>query len=98
MELHNYETGVADCASLESDLVGDGFSALFAAGEEDRYPVVVTEWGHDQMDGSYEGVYASCLHSYLPSVEVGWMSEYPLFLFLFDSLFLRARLLGTVIC
>ena len=72
LELHNYENSVATCAGLESDLTGDGFSTLTESSSL-AYPMVVTEWGHDQTDGSYAGVYASCLHSYLPSVHVGWM-------------------------
>ncbi len=34
--------------------------------------MVLTEWGHDQEDGSYAGVYAECLGTYLPDEKVGW--------------------------
>jgi hypothetical protein len=71
LELHNYETTVGSCSTLQSNLVGDGFSTLTAAAAN-QMPMVMTEWGHDQTDGSYAGVYASCLHSYLPAQHVGW--------------------------
>jgi hypothetical protein len=72
LELHNYENSVAACSTLESDLVGDGFSALTTT-TGNLLPVVVTEWGHDQTDDSYASVYASCLGTYLPAQHVGWM-------------------------
>ena len=72
LELHNYQTGIATCAKLESALVSDGFSAL-SSSAGNTLPMVMTEWGHDQADGSYTGVYASCLHDYLPAQHVGWM-------------------------
>jgi hypothetical protein len=71
LELHNYENSATSCSGLQSDLVGDGFSTLTAT-SGNVFPMVVTEWGHDQTDGSYSGVYASCLHSYLPAQHVGW--------------------------
>jgi hypothetical protein len=71
-ELHNYENSVASCSDLKSDLIGDGYSTLSASPDK-AYPMVLTEWGHDQEDGSYAGVYASCLGEYLPSVHAGWM-------------------------
>ncbi len=71
LELHNYENSETSCSSLQSDLVGDGFSTLTTT-TGNQLPIVLTEWGHDQTDGSYAGVYASCLHSYLPAQHVGW--------------------------
>ncbi|KAF8855540.1 putative endoglucanase E1 [Acephala macrosclerotiorum] len=72
LELHDYENSVSSCSTLQSDLVGNGFSTLSGT-QTNTMPMVLTEWGHDQTDGSYTGVYASCLHSYLPSVHAGWM-------------------------
>jgi hypothetical protein len=71
LELHNYENSATSCSSMQSDLTGDGFSTLTTA-TGNVFPMVLTEWGHDQTDGSYSGVYASCLHSYLPAQHVGW--------------------------
>lgn len=71
MELHNYATTTSSCSSLQSDLVSKGFSTLTAK-EPNVYPVVMTEFGHDQSGSSYNGVYASCLHTYLPAQKVGW--------------------------
>jgi hypothetical protein len=71
LELHNYETTVGSCSTLQSNMVGEGLSTLTASAAN-QMPMVITEWGHDQTDGSYTGVYASCLHSYLPAQHVGW--------------------------
>lgn len=72
LELHNYQNSVSSCSSLQSSLTSDGFSTL-SGKETNTMPMVVTEWGHDQTDGSYTSVYASCLKSYLPAQHVGWM-------------------------
>ena len=71
-ELHNYQTTATDCASIQSTLQNGGFSAL-----DDSSPnqgaVVLTEFGFDNSDDTYTGVYASCLRTYLPEMGVGWM-------------------------
>jgi hypothetical protein len=72
LELHNYKNSVAARTTLESDLVGDGFSALITT-TGNLLPVVVTEWGHNQTDDSYASVYVSCLGTYLPAQHAGWM-------------------------
>jgi hypothetical protein len=36
-------------------------------------PVVLTEWGHDQSNAEYKGVYHTCLDSYLSGLKAGWM-------------------------
>jgi hypothetical protein len=72
LELHDYENSATSCASMQSNLVGEGFSTL-SGSMTNTFPMVLTEWGHDQTDGSFSGVYASCLHDYLPSQHVGWM-------------------------
>jgi hypothetical protein len=72
MELHDYENSITSCSSLQSNLVGNGFSTLDGK-QTNTFPMVLTEWGHSFADDSYKGVYASCLRSYLPSVKVGWM-------------------------
>lgn len=72
LELHDYENSATSCASMQSNLYGEGFSTLSGT-QTNTFPMVLTEWGHDQTDGSYAGVYASCLHDYLPAQHAGWM-------------------------
>lgn len=71
MELHNYQNSATSCSSIQSTLQSGGFSTLTAA-SENQYPMVMTEYGFDQTDTSYKGVYATCLQSYLPKQHVGW--------------------------
>ena len=72
IELHNYANSATSCASLQSDLLKNGFDAL-DAGSKNPFPVMMTEFGF-QMDAStWKGVYASCLQSFLPARKAGWM-------------------------
>jgi len=71
LELHDYENSATSCSSMQSNLVSNGFSTLKSTAVN-VFPMVLTEWGHNQADNSYSGVYASCLHSYLPAQHVGW--------------------------
>jgi hypothetical protein len=71
MELHNYQNSATSCSSIQSSLNSGGFSTLTAAAGN-QYPMVMTEFGFDQTDNSYKGVYATCLQSYLPAQHVGW--------------------------
>jgi hypothetical protein len=72
LELHDYENSATSCATMQKNLIGEGFSTL-SGNMANTMPMVLTEWGHDQTDGSYAGVYASCLHDFLPAQHVGWM-------------------------
>lgn len=71
LELHDYENSITSCSSLQSNLVGNGFSTLSGT-KANTFPMMLTEWGHSQTDSSGTGVYASCLKSYLPAQKVGW--------------------------
>lgn len=71
LELHDYENSITSCSSLQSNLVNNGFSTLTGT-KVNTLPMMLTEWGHNQADSSYTGVYASCLRSYLPAQKVGW--------------------------
>ncbi|EKD19006.1 uncharacterized protein L3040_006499 [Drepanopeziza brunnea f. sp. 'multigermtubi'] len=71
LELHNYEGSVGSCSTLQENLVRYGFSTLSGT-KANTLPLLLTEWGHNQMDSSGTGVYASCLRSYLPAQKVGW--------------------------
>ncbi|KAI9048165.1 hypothetical protein LZ554_007960 [Drepanopeziza brunnea f. sp. 'monogermtubi'] len=71
LELHNYENSIGKCSDLQANLVRNGFSTLSGT-KANTLPMLLTEWGHNQMDDSGTGVYASCLRSYLPEQKVGW--------------------------
>jgi hypothetical protein len=68
LELHNYENSATSCDSLQSDLNNDGFSALGS----NKFPVMLTEFGFQMDSTTWEGVYASCLTSFLPAQKAGW--------------------------
>ncbi|KAK3306190.1 glycoside hydrolase superfamily [Chaetomium strumarium] len=73
LELHNYENSIGSCASLQGNLLRNGFEALQGGNSvANVFPVMMTEFGF-QMDAStWRGVYASCLASFLPSIKAGW--------------------------
>ncbi|CZS89012.1 related to cellulase [Rhynchosporium graminicola] len=71
LELHNYDNSATACSSIQSSLFNNGFSTLTAT-KANTLPMLLTEWGHNQADNSYKGVYATCLRSYLPAQKVGW--------------------------
>ena len=72
LELHNYQTTATSCSSLTSSLNSNGFSAM-ASGSALQIPVLMTEFGFKQDATTYQGVYATCLASFLPSIKAGWM-------------------------
>lgn len=71
LELHDYENSITSCTSLQNNLISNGFSTLTGT-KANTLPMMLTEWGHNQADNSYTGVYASCLRSFLPAQKVGW--------------------------
>lgn len=75
LELHNYANSVADCASLESSLLSDGFNTLnTSSADVNHFPVVLTEWGFNLADNTtWLEPYTQCLAEYLPAQKVGWM-------------------------
>lgn len=74
LELHNYQNSATSCSSITSGLTTAGFNALTTSSAVvNVFPVVMTEFGYDQSDTSYSGVYATCLHSFLPAQKAGWM-------------------------
>jgi hypothetical protein len=72
LELHNYESLASNCTSLRDELFADGFQALTSSARN-QFPVVMTEFGFAENATTWEGVYASCLESYLPASKAGWM-------------------------
>lgn len=75
LELHNYATSATSCSDLENTLYVDGFSSLNSSDPSvvNVLPMVMTEWGYSQDNTTYQGVYATCLQEYLPSLHAGWM-------------------------
>jgi len=75
LELHNYDNSATSCSSITSALLTAGFNGLSAnnSGVKNVLPMVLTEWGYQMDNTTYEGVYSTCLAEYLPSVHVGWM-------------------------
>lgn len=75
LEIHNYDNSATDCGSMESSLYTDVFQTLDPDDPETKnvFPVIMTEWGFSQDNTTWEGVYASCLQSFLPEQHAGWM-------------------------
>ncbi|KAF2475745.1 glycosyl hydrolase family 5 protein-like protein/cellulase [Lindgomyces ingoldianus] len=71
LELHNYQNSATSCDSMKSGLWNNGFKALDASAIN-QMPVVLTEFGYQQTDSSYNGVYASCLRKIVPEWDAGW--------------------------
>lgn len=77
MELHNYQNSATACDQITSNLNNAGYNAMDVNnGGYYHVPIVLTEFGFNQEDGSYNGVYAKCIKSFitgLPGGPGGWM-------------------------
>jgi len=75
LELHAYENTATSCDSLESYLYQLGFDALNSTDPTvvNVMPVVMTEFGYSQDASGVDSIYATCLKSYLPSQQAGWL-------------------------
>jgi hypothetical protein len=75
LELHNYDNSVTSCDSQEPYLYQLGFDALNSTDPMvvNVMPVVLTEFGYPQDASGVNSIYATCLKSYLPSQQAGWM-------------------------
>lgn len=75
LELHNYQNTATSCNSLETYLYQLGFDALNSTDPTvfNVMPVVMTEFGYAQDASGVGSIYATCLKSYLPSQQVGWI-------------------------
>ncbi|TLD16540.1 uncharacterized protein PgNI_00665 [Pyricularia grisea] len=71
VELHNYETSQTSCDNLESNLYNNGFQALNDTSVT-TFPVMLTEYGFNMVDNSYQSVYATCIAAYTPKQKVGF--------------------------
>ncbi|KAK3997815.1 glycoside hydrolase superfamily [Cladorrhinum sp. PSN332] len=71
LEIHNYETGINSCSSLQNNLYSKGFKAM-SSSAVNVFPVMLTEFGFAMDANTYRNTYASCLSTYLPSQKAGW--------------------------
>ncbi|KAI0156134.1 glycoside hydrolase superfamily [Pestalotiopsis sp. NC0098] len=74
LELHNYANDATNCTSLQESLLTDGFEALDGDDAEtvNVFPVALTEFGFAQDATTWEGVYATCIASFLESEKTSW--------------------------
>ncbi|KAL3477086.1 glycoside hydrolase superfamily [Aspergillus californicus] len=75
LELHTYDTGATSCANLSGALWNGGFKALSTNDSSvvNVMPVVLTEFGFNQEDSTWQSVYATCLREWIPEQHAGWM-------------------------
>ncbi|OTB00591.1 glycoside hydrolase family 5 protein [Hypoxylon sp. CI-4A] len=76
LELHSYDNifgpGPSNCTQVEEELYNAGFKAL-GDEAENKFPVVLTEFGIQQNDTASQDPYISCLLDYVPTQNAGWM-------------------------
>ena len=77
-EVHNYQNDATSCEDLEPGLYANAYGAMNLSDPTypNKAPVVMTEFGFDQTDGSDQGPYAQCLKDYITQQEGGpggWM-------------------------
>lgn len=76
-EMHEYNEGLSNsCAVYEAVLNGFGADATTKTGSgANRAPLVISEWGYAQSDGSgaYNSAYATCLRDFMAERQFGWM-------------------------
>ena len=77
-EMHNYQNGASNCGQIQPGLYKNGYCAMNIHDTScpNHGPVVMSEFGYDQGDGSDSGAYAQCLKSILlsqPGYPGGWM-------------------------
>jgi hypothetical protein len=77
MELHNYQNSATSCGDITGGLNNNGYNAMNVSNTAYYHvPIVLTEFGFNQQDGSYNGVYAQCLKQFItgqPGGPGGWM-------------------------
>lgn len=74
LELHNYATDSSNCTGLQESLYNNGFQALHPEDETtvNAFPVALTEFGFAQDSTTWEGVYATCIASFLAQEKTSW--------------------------
>lgn len=66
-ELHNYQNSATQCDQIKSTLYNGGYGAMdvYNTTFHNHAPVVMTEFGFDQTDGSDARVYAQCIQDFV---------------------------------
>ena len=76
-EMHEYDENLSSfCTIYKTILNSFGADATTKSGSgANRAPLVISEWGHDQSDGSgaYNSAYATCLREFMVERQFGWM-------------------------
>ncbi|KAH6682109.1 glycoside hydrolase superfamily [Plectosphaerella plurivora] len=77
-EQHQYDQGQVasgNCATYYLLLSSFGSNAPTAPEGQNRAPLVMSEWGHDQSDdgGEWNGTFRKCVTDYMVNNRVGWM-------------------------
>lgn len=79
LELHKYDNNDISCDFMKAFLIASGYDALEDNNStiKNHMPVVHTEWGYGQTNGSDDGgaqtVYATCIREFLIEQKAGWM-------------------------
>ena len=75
IELHNYQTTSTNCAAIKGGLYNGGYNGMNETDPavKNVFPVLLTEFGHDQTAVAYGSVYSTCLKDYLGGLNGGWM-------------------------
>jgi len=75
IELHNYQTTSTDCGAIRGGLYKGGYNGMNETDPavKNVFPVLLTEFGHDQSTEAYASVYSSCLKDYISGLNGGWM-------------------------
>ncbi|KAK4187658.1 endoglucanase E1 [Podospora australis] len=71
LEIHNYETSINSCSSLQNNLFSKGFKAMTSAAKN-VFPVMLTEFGFQMDATTWKNTYSTCLSTYLPAQKAGW--------------------------
>lgn len=76
IELHNYDTETESCSGLTEGLYKRGAQAMNPDDETtvNSFPVLITEFGFNMEDDTYQSVYATCLAEWMPGNTAGWMN------------------------
>ena len=77
-EIHNYQNGATSCDQIQPGLYYNAYCAMNIQDTScpNHGPVILSEFGYNQGDGSDNGAYAQCLKSIVlsqPGYPGGWM-------------------------
>lgn len=75
-ELHNYDNSETNCTAMTEKLYNGGFNAMDTSSSttaKNIAPVVLTEFGFEQNETAYSGVYPQCIKDFVTEKKAGWM-------------------------